>query len=1726
MNSKKSAKPLQTEKLLAYLAESSYNPLLFSPRYRILYVSTPKVACTSIKWWFAALENCVRELRSARGSAESDPDLAIHSLFRHVAPHVAGLSPEALLEACTATDVFRFCVVRNPYKRLFSAWQSKLVLREPLQIGPYKGLPFYNRPIDSREAITEAFDAFVEHLATEEAPLYWDHHWRPQHDILRPDLFPYTNIGHIENRDDLTSAVSSWAGKGVPSPFGVRRANESLIPYQSEFLTPKSIALIQQLYAKDFDSFGYSYDAPKSDVIFSSEQLDIALVAIDSLRKRHQRLAEHREEIHELYTASHQKTLKIERLSNEHLELSSALKLKASELDFQIEETRLQASKLESQEGKISALASENQHKAAEIGRQLEQLAVYSSQIRQQDDDARHLAIAAQRRLSEIAALQKHVEDLQRSNDDLLAKVEQQAIIIADVEELKNAAAFHKSDAAALRAANSDLNSRITELRVKRVREASRRKISSFLSFWGLPCSRSVRKNADIVRKSPLFDQIFYLNRYPDVAEAKVDPAEHYLLHGWKEGRDPSAQFSTLDYLDHHDNGASRSINPLVHHTKSKQKKLRSKKRLADEIAELQRSDLFDEEYYLSRYPDVAAAKINAAHHYLAFGWREGRDPSVAFHTSSYLEKNPDVAAAGINPLLHFLQYGRHENRDIARIGEAGTTLSIEPWTKLKRAVAVFVVHDLNIGGAPVLLANIARWFNECTAYDVRIVAMTGGPLASTMEKIAPLFVVGTKDVTDQAMGDLKGQLSEFIGEEPAFTFINSVASGGYHKIDPYRAPVFAYIHEMPAILKMFDKQLRQIVANSSHIFCGGGKVYNHLRNVEEVDEVKLSNIPAFIDIPEDSRLLSADEKKISRASLGLPRDAKLVVGCGVAHWRKQPDIFVRMAANLAQTHGNKIQFVWVGDGEDVPSLLKLVNELKLNDIVHFVGHRENFRDYLEAADVFALTSSEDPFPLVCLEAALVGAPSVVFREATGMTAVIEPEGEPPAGLAVTLGDENAFFTAVESLLTDENLRSGMAYAARQRVLANYVTSSGSAKLLSVIRRVANLRPCVSVVVPSFNCGPYLRQRLDSIAAQSFRDLEILLLDDVSTDDSREILCEFAANNVEAKLFFADTNSGSVFKAWERGIELAEGELIWLAEADDWCEPDFLHRAIAAFCTSGVRLVHGRSIPVSTSGEVVGDWNNLYLDNIAPGKWTRSFISPAAREVNEAYGRANAIPNASAVVTRRLSAQRAIRMAQGFKLAGDWAFYLTAIAGGRIAYCHEAVNYHRRHQSSVTAGIEGKMAYFQELQNVKNLTTKLYGPHHERLSAFDAHIKREAKRFGWSKPQPEPDALENAEIYKNPGLLYGVGDLSGGGAQMFAVRFVNRWSELPANAVLFIAEHEPNSSATMRHISPEIAVVTLADIEASGGIAGFMEDWGLDVVISGHWWGDRAISKLLAEAPRKIPWIVAMHGCYENVLSSPNSFPTMQLDFGRAQDYADHWVWTAAKNKAVFDQGYIKPKNTSHIVNGFTPVSDFRLSRAELGIPEDSIVFTLASRAIESKGWKVALAAFQELKKSKHANASRAHLLLIGDGPMGDELRSGKLVKDVHFVKHTSRLADYINISDVCLLPSWFTGESLPLVLIEFLAQAKPAIVSDIGMCAWAIGEGEQDIPAGFVVVRDRTGKVPRDALTEAIAKFIENSDLSRDLKASAQEAFRKFDMDKMINAYLELAIDLSSKAK
>ena len=162
-------------------------------------------------------------------------------------------------------------------------------------------------------------------------------------------------------------------------------------------------------------------------------------------------------------------------------------------------------------------------------------------------------------------------------------------------------------------------------------------------------------KYKKIIKNSGFFDMKYYLFAYPDVRKADIDPLDHYLKIGTKEGRNPNPKFNTFFYLEQYIDISEADINPFVHYIINGKKEGRFQNRYEFDRYLIEKSNYFDESYYLDAYPDVKNAEIDPLDHYLKVGAKEGRNPNPEFNTSFYLEQYRNIMKAEINPLAHYI---------------------------------------------------------------------------------------------------------------------------------------------------------------------------------------------------------------------------------------------------------------------------------------------------------------------------------------------------------------------------------------------------------------------------------------------------------------------------------------------------------------------------------------------------------------------------------------------------------------------------------------------------------------------------------------------------------------------------------------------------------------------------------------------------------------------------------------------------------------------------------------------------------------------------------------------------------------------------------------------------------------------------------------------------------------------------------------------------------------
>lgn len=233
----------------------------------------------------------------------------------------------------------------------------------------------------------------------------------------------------------------------------------------------------------------------------------------------------------------------------------------------------------------------------------------------------------------------------------------------------------------------------------------------------------------------------------------------------------------------------------------------------------------------------------------------------------------------------------------------------------------------------------------------------------------------------------------------------------------------------------------------------------------------------------------------------------------------------------------------------------------------------------------------------------------------------------------------------------------------------------------------------VSVIAPNYNHAPFLKQRIDSILEQTYQDFELILLDDCSTDNSRDIMEQYRCNPHVSHIVYNTVNGGSAFRQWKKGIDLAKGEWVWIAESDDWAEPSFLKEMLGeAEKLPSCCIVASTPIYVYPDGST---WNNKTTDNprlINGVDFARQHLLNG-----------NSLPNASALLIRRdvlnqIDFSSIVKM----RLCGDWLLYAQCCYLGDVLLTDKTLSYFRQHGNNTSSAAERQGLNFIEGIEVLN----------------------------------------------------------------------------------------------------------------------------------------------------------------------------------------------------------------------------------------------------------------------------------------------------------------------------------------------------------------------------------------------------------------------------------------
>jgi glycosyltransferase involved in cell wall biosynthesis len=389
----------------------------------------------------------------------------------------------------------------------------------------------------------------------------------------------------------------------------------------------------------------------------------------------------------------------------------------------------------------------------------------------------------------------------------------------------------------------------------------------------------------------------------------------------------------------------------------------------------------------------------------------------------------------------------------------------------------LFVSHDANRAGSQLLLLQLLRLLKE-RGVPMHLLLCSGGVLETEFAEVTTItrlyqdnpapsgFISGrllkkvklhrlyeehsAQRESDRIVGELEAQ-------NIGLVFVNSIANAEvYHDTLRFlhHLPMVLFVHELAMSARIYtdEKHLNFLLKKADHLIAVANAVANYY--VKKYD-FPVQHVSTFTLIDHDH--IDAKVSKVQRHLLEktykIPDDAIVIGGCGNAEWRKGNDIFNWIARNvIAKTSPLPVYFVWVGAGpqhqiyELIESDIRLMG---LSDRIILVPPTPQALDYINRFDILLLSSREDPYPLVVLEAALQEIPVVCFEDAGGAPELIETD----AGFVVPYLDINAAAEAIIKLVLDPGLRQLMGEKGRQKVLERHNADKSVGNIEAIIQK-------------------------------------------------------------------------------------------------------------------------------------------------------------------------------------------------------------------------------------------------------------------------------------------------------------------------------------------------------------------------------------------------------------------------------------------------------------------------------------------------------------------------------------------------------------------------------------------------------------------------------------------------------------------------------------------------
>jgi glycosyltransferase involved in cell wall biosynthesis/GT2 family glycosyltransferase len=705
----------------------------------------------------------------------------------------------------------------------------------------------------------------------------------------------------------------------------------------------------------------------------------------------------------------------------------------------------------------------------------------------------------------------------------------------------------------------------------------------------------------------PLFDSQFYSAQRHDLAEPGIALADHYFHSGGFERLDPHPLFDSDWYLAVTPDAANAKENPLTHYLRRGWKEKRSP------------CAYFDGAFYLEQNPEVAKGTISALEHYLLAGAAEGLDPSRWFDTDWYVAQNPEVRAAGWNPLVHYVRVGLKESKPARLSSTSQDPQPSKPLRKNRRRI-VFISGEPETPGhqyrvvhlatalAPqffetviVSSAEIPQRFGEIETADLvwiwrtRLSAETAGLIAAA------------RDAGGAILYDIDDLM--FRPELAVAELIDGIRTQNISEAD----------------VQKFYTAIRLLLVEADRCTAPTVPLAREIRKLHKPATV----IPNGFDTRTRERARSA-----LRARRSQPDDGLVRIGYASGTLTHQRDFAVAAPALAVVLQGQPsarlVLFRGATDIAEFPAFENLHDRIEWRDRVPVEELPREYARFdvniapLQAGNRYCEAKSELKF----FEAALAGVPTIASPTQPFRDAIRDAE----TGLLAANDDD--WQRCLTKLIADPELRRRMADAAyrdvlwlygpeRRRLLATQLLNESLApvplrfdlfRLEMQIENAHTLPPIalpqtdvlfqsarkgdsrVSVIMPLFNYGQLVEEALESVRQQTVRDIDLVVVDDRSTDNSVTVAkrwLEKHASEFNMVALLQNRQNSKLGSTRNAAANFADTELYMALDPDNALYPDCLEKCMAALDETGAAFAYPT---VDLFGERTGQIGLLEYD--------------------------------------------------------------------------------------------------------------------------------------------------------------------------------------------------------------------------------------------------------------------------------------------------------------------------------------------------------------------------------------------------------------------------------------------------------------------------------------------------------------------------------------------------